>query len=216
MNLTTLPRDLSFWDQFAPYYEQWAACSGYHQPILHDLASMVEVGWRVLDIGAATGTLAIPLASLGCRVTALEPSRGMREILLKKIRELNIAEIEVVPLRWEEYESREELDLIIASNSLHLFRGGLLEGARKAFRHKPAYFCLITETEGFPIDFRAIDAIADGYQFLYIKTIETRSLCTDESALELLKAYVADSSFLSGERTRLSVLWWERQDHSDG
>ncbi len=38
----------------------------------------------IIDFGAGTGRLAIPLAEAGCRVTAVEPSRGMLDELERK------------------------------------------------------------------------------------------------------------------------------------
>jgi len=39
----------------------------------------IRPGDKVLDIGAGPGTLAIPLAKKGCKVTAVEPSDAMRK-----------------------------------------------------------------------------------------------------------------------------------------
>jgi len=45
---------------------------------------MVEPGWKVLDIGAGNGVLSLPLCAIGCEVTALEPSWGMRSLFLRR------------------------------------------------------------------------------------------------------------------------------------
>ena len=47
-------------------------------------AASLEPGARVLDIGAGTGRVAIALASLGCRVVAVDPARPMLQELVKK------------------------------------------------------------------------------------------------------------------------------------
>ena len=47
-------------------------------------AARLQSGARVLDVGAGTGRVAIPLARLGCLVTAIEPSRAMLEQLKAK------------------------------------------------------------------------------------------------------------------------------------
>ncbi len=214
MRLTALPKELDFWNRFAPYYELWASRTTYHRPIVAELSSMVEPGWRVLDIGAATGILSIPLASLGCHVTALEPSEGMRKIFTKKLSELNVKGVEILPLRLEDYHVSKEFNLILASNSLHLIEGGILEGTKKVFREGPEYFCLVTEIEGFPVDFKAIDELADGYEFLYIKTYETdSSLCPDKEQgfIDFLEEYISDMTNIKSDKTKLSVLWWERK-----
>jgi SAM-dependent methyltransferase len=40
---------------------------------------------EILDIGAGTGRIAIPLAELGCRMVCVEPSEAMREQLEQKV-----------------------------------------------------------------------------------------------------------------------------------
>jgi 2-polyprenyl-3-methyl-5-hydroxy-6-metoxy-1,4-benzoquinol methylase len=105
MNLTTIHGDLSFWDIFAPWYEKWLSRGSYHQPLIKELSSIIEPGWRVLDIGAATGVLSLPLSALGCTVEAVEPSEGMRRIFNKKLTGFGVRDIDISPERWESYQS---------------------------------------------------------------------------------------------------------------
>ncbi len=86
------------------------------------LAEMdIPAGARVLDIGAGTGTLAVPLTAKGCQVTAIEPSEPMREGLAQNQQIAGVPDIVVIPKRWEDI-SLEELggsfDVVIASYSL--------------------------------------------------------------------------------------------------
>mgnify|MGYP001381454084 CR=1 FL=1 len=81
----------------------------------------VPPGSRVLDIGAGTGTLAIPLAAKGCQVTAIEPSDLMMQGLLQNQKNAGISDIVVIPKRWEEVNPEElggPFDVVIASYSL--------------------------------------------------------------------------------------------------
>ncbi|ACL16902.1 class I SAM-dependent methyltransferase [Methanosphaerula palustris] len=78
-------------------------------------------GSRVLDIGAGPGTYAIPLAARGCKVTVVEPSPVMRELLEARIQEEKIENLVVIPKRWEDVrvgELGEPFDAVIASYSL--------------------------------------------------------------------------------------------------
>ncbi|HII97670.1 MAG TPA: class I SAM-dependent methyltransferase [Methanoregula sp.] len=84
-------------------------------------AMAIPPGSRVLDIGAGPGTFAIPLASGGCAVTAVEPSSVMREALGEQIENEGISTITVIPKCWEDVSLPalgEPFDAVIASYSL--------------------------------------------------------------------------------------------------
>jgi SAM-dependent methyltransferase len=54
------------------------------QVTLEAIGSRVDPPARIVDFGAGTGRLSLPLARLGYRVTAVEPCKEMLEQLLKK------------------------------------------------------------------------------------------------------------------------------------
>ncbi len=224
MNITTLIRDISFWDEFAPWYEKWLTRGNYHQSIIREISQMVEPGWRVLDIGAATGVLSIPMASLGCSVDALEPSEGMRKIFNEKLRSLAVKNIRIIDETWEEYETSATLpyNLIIACNSLHLTRGGIKKGMEKVFAHASEYVCLVTEiNQSIFIDFKEINALQSEYEFLYIKNYRVNSSFVFEDMKEVLalsellntEVQVAEEGgrLIQPDSTDIAVLWWERR-----
>jgi SAM-dependent methyltransferase len=77
---------------------------------------------RVLDIGAGPGTLALPLAPLVREITAIEPGKGMVDLLKKNMKHEKIKNITCIKKRWEDIDIYRDLsqqyDVVIASLSL--------------------------------------------------------------------------------------------------
>jgi SAM-dependent methyltransferase len=77
----------------------------------------------VLDVGAGTGRLAIPIAKKVEEVTAIEPSPGMRACLRANIKNAGIDNINCIDKRWEDIEFGSDIaphDVVIASYSLNV------------------------------------------------------------------------------------------------
>ncbi len=79
-------------------------------------------GYRVLDIGAGPGNLALPIAKNVHSVTTIEPSYGMNRVMRNDIQEQGIVNIIPIEKTWEEVDPNIDLeppyDLVIASMSL--------------------------------------------------------------------------------------------------
>ena len=77
---------------------------------------------RVLDIGAGPGTLALPLAPLVNEITAVEPGKGMVDLLYENMKKEGIKNITCIQKRWEDVDIFRDLaapyDVVIASLSL--------------------------------------------------------------------------------------------------
>jgi predicted RNA methylase len=77
---------------------------------------------RVLDIGAGPGTLALPLAPLVSEITAVEPGKGMVDLLYENMKKEGIKNITCIQKRWEDVDIFRDLatqyDVVIASLSL--------------------------------------------------------------------------------------------------
>jgi SAM-dependent methyltransferase len=225
MNLTRLRGAIEFWDTFAPWYEKWLLRGSYHTPVIRELSKMIEPGWRVLDIGAGTGVLSIPMSSLGCTVDALEPSRGMRAIFGDKLSSLGVLSVTTLRERWEDFDSAQEqpFDLIVACNSLHLTRGGIMGGMKKVFSARPTFICLATEiNQDIFVDFKEVNRLQDSYTFLSIMTYRTDSSFHFEDMDEVAKlgkfagipirVEMTEGRLLQSDSTEIAVLWWERRD----
>ncbi|MGQ9688545.1 MAG: class I SAM-dependent methyltransferase [Desulfobaccales bacterium] len=158
----------AYWDAQARWQQIWLAHNDYHREILAFLTPRVQPGWRVLDIGAGSGVLSLPLQKLGCQVMALEPSRGMLTLLWAESRHFQILPDHIDPRRWEEVQVKEleDFDLILACNSLHLTNLNFQEALAKLFAPKPQHVCVISEV-GFP----EINLLAnyDGYRLSHHK-----------------------------------------------
>ena len=75
---------------------------------------------RVLDIGAGPGGWALPLAEICAHVTALEPARGMIDIMTDRIKAENVQNITAVQSTWQEVDLKARqwegaFDLVFAS-----------------------------------------------------------------------------------------------------
>ena len=74
----------------------------------------------VLDVGAGTGRLAIPMARLAKSVTALDQSIGMLQCLEENMAKEGIENIRCIHKSWEDLaeEEIEPHDVVLSSNSL--------------------------------------------------------------------------------------------------
>lgn len=135
---------------------------------------MVQPRWNVLDIGAGSGILSLPLCAIECDVTALEPSAAMRSLLYEESFKRGIDWIKVNDGRWEDFQVCEtgKNDLIMACNSLHLTQMGFEKALEKIFEAEPRNVFLVTEL-GSP-EIKVKWQYGD-YKMLFSKNYETES-----------------------------------------
>jgi len=72
----------------------------------------------VLDVGAGAGRYTMPIAPHVARITAVEPSGGMRAQLEQQLTTRGLSNVTVVPGAWEEVEV-EPHDVVFASHVLY-------------------------------------------------------------------------------------------------
>lgn len=188
---------VQFWDSYAKWYRCWMEHNNYHDRIIDALTTMVEPGWKVLDIGAGNGVLSLPLCAIGCDVTALEPSSGIRSLFYEEAMKRGIDWINVDERRWEDfpvYQLR-DYDLIMACNSLHLTEMGFKQALEKIFRAKPKNVFIITELG--PPEIKVKWQYRD-YTMAFTKCYETESSFAYHSIDEMVEYW----SFIKGRKLR--------------
>jgi ubiquinone/menaquinone biosynthesis C-methylase UbiE len=109
----------SYWDKEANAVNenmtQWAELT---KKQLKRLPLSSEV--TVLDVGAGTGRMTLPMAKRVKHVTALEPSKNMLITLRDNARKQHIFNIHYVNKTLEELDSTTSYDLVVASFSLFM------------------------------------------------------------------------------------------------
>jgi SAM-dependent methyltransferase len=151
-------RDPKFWDKRAPEFTRRAATSGYVGRFMAIMDPRPD--WSVLDIGCAAGTLAVPLAPVVKRITALDPSDGMLALLEKRCQKQAITNIDIVKGRWEDDWDKLGIgvhDVAVASRSLVVddLRGAILKLQHYAARR----VYISTLVDDGPFDRRIVEAV---------------------------------------------------------
>jgi SAM-dependent methyltransferase len=93
---------------------------GYPPALVRALASGTGLGpdSRVLEVGPGTGQLTVPLAELGCRITAVELGPSLAAMARRKLRAFPHAHVEVAD--FEQWPlPRELFDLMVAATAFH-------------------------------------------------------------------------------------------------
>jgi SAM-dependent methyltransferase len=92
----------------------------YPDALFGDLVAITGLDQRssVLEVGCGTGQATRSLASLGCRVTAVEPGSGMAAVARQRLGGLR--DVEVETSTFEEWDDRgRRFDVLVAASSWH-------------------------------------------------------------------------------------------------
>ena len=96
--------------------KRWAKPDASREFILSTLKD--TPGATVIDIGAGTGSWSVLMAPHAARVTALEPSEAMREVLSENLAAFNISNVAIQIGEWPDVEI-EPHDVVFASHSMY-------------------------------------------------------------------------------------------------
>ena len=109
------------WNELAEARNYWKRVSerDQHHSRAADVLAEVQSHWRVLDIGAGPGTMALPLAGKVAHVTAVEPAHGMATVLRENMADAGLQNITVVQKKWDDVDVAQDLqgtyDLVVIS-----------------------------------------------------------------------------------------------------
>ncbi|MFQ5441257.1 MAG: class I SAM-dependent methyltransferase [Thermodesulfobacteriota bacterium] len=120
-----------FWNKIkARWYRKGLEYSNFASTALPVILTRAPGADSFLDVGSGCGTLAIPLAKKGKRVTALDPSPAMIEILKEDIKKEGLKNIKPVLAAWGDVPV-EPHDAVICANVPALLKEstGFLEDA---------------------------------------------------------------------------------------
>jgi len=105
-----------FWNKLkANWYRKGLDHTDFPQKALSIIIPRAQDARTFLDVGAGCGTLAIPLARAGKRVTALDSSAAMIDILKEDIASEGIKGVQPLLAKWEEAELKPH-DAVLCSN----------------------------------------------------------------------------------------------------
>lgn len=82
---------------------------------LNRLKRLITPDSTVLDIGAGTGRLAIPMAKMVKKVTAIEPASTFMTLLRDNAEQERIDNMEFVESLWSDFQPQEKYDLVYST-----------------------------------------------------------------------------------------------------
>ncbi|MBM4288338.1 MAG: class I SAM-dependent methyltransferase [Deltaproteobacteria bacterium] len=224
-------RPLLFWDAQARWQNTWLQRCDYHRDIIPLIIRQTSPGWKVLDIGAGSGALALPLQNHGCKVTALEPSQGMRALLRRTAGARQVQNFTIDGRTWEmvPVPQIKGFQLILACNSLHLTTLGFSRALAKIFQAGPEHVCVISESCFLKTD--TGQSACDHYQLSWQQNLTANSSLAYRSLAEAWEHFhhrwdrlptldeknslqaqlqYRDNFYWLWQNAYLTVWWWSR------
>ena len=107
------------WDKAAPHFHKRAKKDDYHDLLFSKL--ILNENDSLLDLGCGEGSITLPIAKQVRKVTGVDSSTKMLELLNKRAQEQNIKNIDTILKSLEDisYEEIGDYDVVLASRSLN-------------------------------------------------------------------------------------------------
>lgn len=107
------------WDNIASKFNEWMEKDDYPEKLLNRIE--LDSNDSVLDIGCGNGVITIPLAQKAIKVTAMDISSKMLEILMKNAKDSGLNNINTCNRRIEDVTEEDvgKHDVVVASRSLN-------------------------------------------------------------------------------------------------
>ncbi len=119
----TEPWTKGFWNRLkAEWYRRGMDYSDMADRVVPIIKARAEGARSVLDVGSGCGALALPLAREGFRVTALDPSKAMLDILREDAKKKGLKGVKTVEAAWGEAEVKPH-DIVLCANVPVLVKG---------------------------------------------------------------------------------------------
>ncbi len=141
----------SDWDKKAVSFAKRNKDSSFVHLFIKNLPDLA--GKSVLDIGAGPGTLSIPIARRASRITAIDYSKKMLEVLNENAARNNLTNITTIQCSWEDDWTRQQVephDIVIASRSLNIDNLG--DGLTKICNFAKKYIFIADRISPTPFD----------------------------------------------------------------
>lgn len=215
------------WDQIAKFYQLWSEYDDYPRKLLQRI--QMHNDWSVLDIGCGTGVITIAAAIRAKRVTALDISSRMLEILKEDADKRRLGNIRYLHRSWESIRIGVDIkphDIVVTSRTIA--RTGDLQESLDKINQAAIRFAYVTawggEEKGFNQALRQLlgrydQDIHEGY-YIYnilhrmgihpnIEEIECRSNVIYKNPEEALQSYQVLFN-LSSEETEITREYLEK------
>jgi len=110
--------DLAFWERHASVYDQRTGGPGSAARTVQLIRRHTRPNDTILDVGAGTGRLALPLSHHVREVTALDHSPHMLDVLSRNAAAWRVQNIRAVQADWADWRAYPH-DIVIAAWSLY-------------------------------------------------------------------------------------------------